>query len=222
MAKQATKKKTAPRVNTQQKIVKAYKDHLLRNGSKPASVYQFTADLGLDEIEFYKYFPSFEVIDNEIWSEMIIHTIQSIKSDKVFEEYGAREKMLSFYYTLIEVLKKDRSYVKMTFKRSNKPEFVPAQLKGFKAEFDMFCKEIISEGQDSEEIVRRPYISDRYHDGLWLQLVFIISFWLRDTSKDFERTDAAIEKSANLSFELMGRGPLDMIVDFGKFLYQNK
>jgi hypothetical protein len=38
---------------------------------------------------------------------------------------------------------------------------------------------------------------------------------------NFEKTDAAIEKSVNLAFDLIGKGILDNALDFGKFLYQN-
>ena len=216
------KKKVAKKVDYSEKIITSYKDYLLRHGKRPASVYQFMSDLKLKEEEFYKYFSTFEGIDAEVWKLYASHTIESIKSEKVFAEYGVREKMLSFYFTLIEVLKKERSYVNMTFKHSKKPEFTPAHLKHFKNTFEDFASEIIEEGMNSEELVQRPVLSDRYKDGFWLQVLFIISFWLKDTSKDFENTDAAIEKSAYLSFELLGRGPLDMIVDFGKFLYQNR
>ena len=34
--------------------------------------------------------------------------------------------------------------------------------------------------------------------------------------------DYIITNSNNLAFDLMGRGPLDAIVDFGKFLFQNR
>ena len=218
----AEKKKTTKRALSASAIMTAYKKHLLTEGKKPASVFVFMDHLGEEEENFYKYFSSFEAIDAELWKSFADRTVTAIKSDKAFDDYGAREKMLAFLFTLVEILKKDRSYVKLTFIRPDKAEFVPAWLRDFKKEFDDFSMEVIEEGMGSDEIVKRPILSDRYHDGLWLQILFIISFWLKDTSKGFEHTDAAIEKSANLSFELMGRGPLDLMVDFGKFLYQNR
>ena len=46
--------------------------------------------------------------------------------------------------------------------------------------------------------------------------------WLKDESKAFETTDAAIEKSVNLAFELLSQGPLDSIIDFGRFALKTK
>jgi hypothetical protein len=92
----------------------------------------------------------------------------------------------------------------------------------FKAAFMDYATTVINEGREQEEIVDRPVLSDRYADGIWLQMMFLLRFWLKDDSTGFSNTDAAIEKSVNLSFELMGRGPLDQMIDFAKFLYHNR
>ena len=54
-----------------------------------------------------------------------------------------------------------------------------------------------------------------------MHLLFILKFWSNDESPNFEKTDAAIEKSVTLAFDLIGKGILDNALDFGKFLYQN-
>ena len=51
--------------------------------------------------------------------------------------------------------------------------------------------------------------------------IFLLNFWIKDTSKGFEATDAAIEKSVTLGFKLMGENMLDQVFDFGKFMFQN-
>jgi len=57
---------------------------------------------------------------------------------------------------------------------------------------------------------------------LWVQLLYITRVWANDESEDFQVTDAAIEKSSVLLFELMKSGPVDLLIDFLKFAYQNK
>ena len=51
-------------------------------------------------------------------------------------------------------------------------------------------------------------------------LHFVLMFWIKDESAEFEKTDEAIEKSVNLAFDLMGKGVVDNVFEFGKFLYQ--
>jgi hypothetical protein len=45
-----------------------------------------------------------------------------------------------------------------------------------------------------------------------------MNFWLNDKSKGFEKTDACIEKSFALSFELISNNAIQKAFDFGKFL----
>ena len=66
-------------------------------------------------------------------------------------------------------------------------------------------------------------ITDRYDEALWLQVMFVFRFWLKDDSPGFwKKTDAAIEKSVNLAFDLMGKSAVDSFVDFAKFLFQSR
>ncbi len=220
--KKTTGKKRTDTNQTTDKIVSAYKEYILVHGNEPTSVFQFTRELKLREEEFYKHFGSFKSIKKSIWTGFIKDTISALDSDESYTSYSVREKLLSFYYTLIEILKKDRSYALVSLKDMKKPDLTPSFLRDFKDHFKNYVMELVNEGLATEEIVKRPVISERYHDGLWLQLLFVINFWVKDDSTNFEKTDAAIEKSVNLSFELMGRGPLDMMVDFAKFLYQNR
>jgi hypothetical protein len=83
-------------------------------------------------------------------------------------------------------------------------------------------KPILAEGMQNNEITERKFIDDKYVDGLWINFLFVLKFWIDDTSQAFEKTDVAIEKSVNLGMDLMGKGPLDAALDFGKFLFQQK
>jgi hypothetical protein len=84
-----------------------------------------------------------------------------------------------------------------------------------------FAKDIIQEGLAGNELEERKFLSDRYHEAVWLNTLFILKFWIEDKSQGFEKTDAAIEKSVNLMIELMGKSALDSMLDLGKFLFQN-
>jgi hypothetical protein len=91
----------------------------------------------------------------------------------------------------------------------------------FKSQIENFAKPTIQQGLADKELEERKFISDRYHDAVWVNTLFILNFWSNDNSKGFEKTDAAIEKSVNLMLELMGKSALDSLLDMGKFLLQN-
>lgn len=204
-----------------EKITSAYRDYVLTEGKQPASVFKFCKDQGIKEDEFYQYFGSFEALEKAIWKNFVDDTRSKMVADASYSTFTTREKILTFYFMLAEALKADRSFVLHLLKSWKKPGMVPAFLKGFKASFDEWITSVLNEGKASGEIAKRPYLDERYEVLFWLHLMFILQFWSHDESANFEKTDAAIEKSVNLAFDLIGKGVLDNALDFGKFLYQN-
>lgn len=215
--------KKAPKTDQKTKIITQFVEYVLEHGKEPVSVYKFSSSIGMNEEEFYKYYTSFDAVKSDVWVKFFNDTLANIESQEVFQTYSAREKLLAFLYTWIEELKKKRSYL-ISLYGHYKPKMgiVPSELKQFKNAFKDFANELVLEGKETEEIASRPILSDRYDDAIWLQILFVFQFWLHDTSPSFEKTDAAIEKSVNLAFDLMGKSALDTFIDFAKFLYQNK
>jgi AcrR family transcriptional regulator len=218
----ATAKKTNKK-DYRKLIVEGYRAHVLEHGTAPKSIFKFAKDLKMKEEEFYTYFTSFESIKSAIWVDIFDETLAQIEAQDVFKTYSAREKFLSFLFTWIEELKKNRSYLLSLYGEGSKSMIaMPKEAAEFKSRFKDFANEIILEGKETEEIANRPIISDRYDEAMWFQTWFVLKYWLDDRSPRFEKTDAAIEKSVNLAFDLMGKSALDSFLDFAKFLYQSK
>ncbi len=224
MATTTSKKRSVKSQKTdEEKIKSAYKEWILTHGEDPQSVYLFCKHIAIKESDFYEHFSSFQSLMKNVWLDFLRSTITLVKGEKVYAEYSSREKALAFYFTFFEQLKQERSFVSISFPTNSlNPMEVAGKFHTLKKEFSSFFDEILSQGFKTEEIISRPVISERYKDGLWLQYLFLIRFWIKDDSKGFEKTDAAIEKSVNLAFELMGNSPLDSMIDFGKFLFQNQ
>ena len=206
---------------TKEKIQTAYIDYVLTEGKKPNSVFLFAKKNKFPEEEFYKYFGSFDAIELQVWSCLFITTISEVKTQEIWETYSVREKALSFFYTFFELLKSKRSFVSYSMGNFKKGLHTPNQLKESKEVFEDFSKELINEGLESGEINERKFISNKYKDALWLQLAFLLNFWIKDNSAGFEKTDEAIEKGINVTFDLFQRSPIDNLLDYGKFLAQN-
>lgn len=205
------------------KILEGFKLYVLEHGQIPPSVYKFAEILNIPETEFYEHFTSFGALRSALWVESFDRTLANLYDQEIYGEYSAREKLLAFFFTWIEELKKDRSYLLVLYDRSHAiSKLPPSEVSQFRERFQEFAKSILMEGKESEEIAKRPFISDRYDEGLWLQVWFIFRFWIKDSSTSFEKTDVAIEKSVHLAFDLMGKNSLDSMVDFAKFLFQNK
>ena len=63
-------------------------------------------------------------------------------------------------------------------------------------------------------------MQDGYPAFFWQQVLFVLGFFAKDDTPNFERTDAAVEKGVTLSFDLVGRNTLDSALDFVRFLVQ--
>lgn len=202
----------------------AYLDYLRRHGRAPKTVFAFADAQGITEGDFYRHYASFAVIEREAWAEFGREARAQAAEEPAWQGYGAREKLLAFYYTLLEILKNNRSFVLLTLGRSQRrmPALVPQVLKQFEAEFKDFVQEMLHEGRATGEVASRPFLQDGYGRIFLRQLQFILLFFVRDESANFERTDAAVEKAVTLSFDLVGRNTFDSALDFGRFLLQKR
>jgi len=227
-------------METLEKIRKSYTDYVLENGHQPTSVFAFAKKLKLSEAEFYTHYGSFDAIEADVWLAFFQDAKTTVEADETYQNYSVREKLLAFYYTWIELLKAQRSFATYSYNRIRQ---IPATatpierarmrsgrgatansrvLHPFKDAFNDYARDLLAEGRESKEVEPRPFVTDRYPNALWSQTLFLLDFWLKDVSKNFEKTDTAIEKAVNTSFDLIGRSPLDTLFDFAKFVYQNK
>jgi len=199
-------------------IQKAYIDFVLTEGEQPKSVYIFAKKNKMPEEEFYKFFASFDAIEQNIWTSFAAKTIAEIKTQEIWPQYTSREKALSFFYSFFELLKSSRSFVVYSVKKQPKTFSTPQVFVGIKDVFENFCNDLIVEGIESNELSERKFFSNRYKDALWVQLVFVLHFWINDNSTGFEKTDEAIEKGINVTFDLFQRSPIDNLIEYGRFL----
>jgi hypothetical protein len=206
---------------TIESIQKAYIDFVLTEGQQPKSVYVFAKKNKMSEEEFYQFFCSFDAIEQNIWKGFAVKTIAEIKTQEVWGQYSAREKALSFFYSFFELLKSSRSFVVYSIRKQPKTFGTPQIFTGIKDVFESFCSDLIVEGLESNELSERKFFSNRYKDALWVQLVFVLNFWINDNSTGFEKTDEAIEKGINVTFDLFQRSPIDTLFEYGKFLAKN-
>jgi AcrR family transcriptional regulator len=204
------------------KIQKAYIESLLTHGVRPVSIYKFCVDMGIPEQEFYDHFGSFDGLERSVWKGFIDKTTGRLHADASFTGFTAREKILAFYFTLLEELRAHRSFILLESNSLRRLELTPSFLKDFKTAFESFIEGILAEGKSKGEVATRPYLDKRYPQLFWLHLGFVVQFWKEDGSAGFEKTDAMIEKSVNLAFDLIGKGAVDSALDLAKFMYQSK
>src|SRR6186713_2504380 len=107
------------------RIHKAYMEYLLTHGVRPVSVYKFCLDAGFTEQEFYDQFGSFESLERSIWKGFIDKTTGRLQADEAFSGFTAREKILAFYFTLLEELRAHRSFILLETHSLRRLEITP-------------------------------------------------------------------------------------------------
>ncbi|RVT98185.1 TetR/AcrR family transcriptional regulator [Mucilaginibacter limnophilus] len=206
---------------TTESIQTAYIDYVLTEGAQPKSVYIFAKQNEMSEEEFYRFYGSFNALEQHIWGDLATKALLEVGTQEIWPQYTAREKALSFFYAFFELLKSSRSFAVYSLSKQPKGLGSPVVLDQLKTVFDGFAGEILNQGLESGELSDRKYFAKRYKDALWVQFGFVLNFWIQDNSAGFEKTDEAIEKGLNVTFDLFERSPIDNLIDYGKFLYQN-
>lgn len=203
-------------------ILTLYMESVLENEKFPLSVYKFCKANSIEESDFYKTFASLDSVKLQIWQVFFENTIDLIRKNKRFDELSRKDRLLTFYFTFFEVLQLNRSYVFFALNSVGSSMAVMGQLKKLKSCFKGFSSDLIEEGNDDKTLNITKHPVALFSEAAWAQLLFLLKFWLDDTSKNYERTDEAIEKSVTVAFDVFDNTQLERLLDFGKFLWKEK
>ncbi|MDT8414891.1 MAG: TetR family transcriptional regulator C-terminal domain-containing protein [Flavobacteriaceae bacterium] len=201
-------------------IIDVYMHHVLEESEKPTSVYKFCKTHKIEEQQFYAYFGSFEALEKSIWELFFDNTMSLAEKNPDYTAFTSKEKLLTFFYTFFELLTANRSYV--LFVLENEKENIKSlmQLSGLRKRVVSFAEALVIDdnAEKSYKISKRP--EKIFAEAAWVQTLFILKFWLHDSSTSFEKTDLVIEKSVRVVFDVFDSSPIEGILDFGKFLWK--
>jgi hypothetical protein len=205
-------------------IISHYTDYILSHDKRPSSVYKFCEHLAIDETLFYTHFTSFDQLESDILSRMVDNAIvlTADGNEENLELNNPKHQLLTFYLTLTEVLKSNRSLVLFLVPKHKMELRTLKVLQKSRKSFFNFLK-TLDISLDFMSFIPDTNIQDKtIQTAAWLQFISILNYWLQDDSHGFEKTDVFIEKSLKLSFELSDSNVLNSIVDLGKFMMNKK
>jgi hypothetical protein len=203
-------------------IISLYMDFVLSHNEEPKNVYLFCKQNQITESDFYSFYGSIEAVKQDVWTQFFVNAKDALMKDDNYDTYANRNKLLSLYFTLFEVMTLNRSYV--VFAYENKKDGMKSlhQFKGFKTHFKSFVNEILETSTSSDDVKIQKFLRPALVQGAWAQFLFILKFWIEDTSKGFEKTDVMIEKSVKATFDVLDTTPLESLLDLGKFIWKEK
>lgn len=204
------------------KIIYHYMNEVLENNQEPKNVYVFCTNHNISETDFYSFFGSFDALKQEIWVKFFENAINTIEKDDSYTGYSDKDKLLTLYFTLFEIMTLNRTYVMFSLQENKEGLKNLKYLKQFRNQFKEFIVDIIRQsstiGSEKFLKVSEPVFSE----GAWIQFLFLLKFWIDDTSKSFEKTDVLIEKSVNTVVGLLDTKQLNNLFDLGKFIWKEK
>ena len=213
----AKKSKSTSGPDVRSKILEAYAAHWVDEGRAPVSVAKFCKTIGLTDLVFFKHFPSLRTVEKAFWRQWISDVISAVESGKDWKEFSSRERYLGFLYALTQSMLERRSLLLERF-HGTSPLSHPASLEGMREAFLEFARRLIDHGIASGEIAGRQGLTTLYPGILHAHLRWVINEYLRDESEGFERTDAFIEKTVTLAFDLFRSQAIDSAADLLRFL----
>ena len=203
-------------------LIALYMNWVLTNEREPKSVYAFAQANEMEEADFYVHFGSFDGLKQMIWVKFFHNATTILAADASYATYTSKNKLLTLYFTLFEVLTLNRSYILYSLKDNNEGLKNLKALRQFRSHFKSFVVAIIESDHMTNvgklEKVTKPVFSE----GAWIQFLLILKFWLDDGSAGFEKTDIVIEKSVNTVVDLLDTKPLENLIDLGKFLWKER
>jgi len=203
-------------------IITLYMDYVVEHHTKPDTVQDFAQLHQFDDVIFYEYFTSFKDLEKNIYNVLFKNSLVILKQNPNYYSFSKKNKLLSLYYTVFENLALNQEYVKQNLKGLENQFKALSTFSLFKKSFIAFIDELnletISLNVDSIETIQKKAIKE----SAWVQFLFILKFWLDDTSEAYEKTDILIEKSINTGVELLDTKSLYNIIDLAKFLYKEK
>jgi Tetracyclin repressor-like, C-terminal domain len=203
-------------------IISMYMNYVLENQEVPKNVFTFCKNNKIEESDFYSFFGSFDSLKQHIWVKFFENALVTIGKESAFETYSDKNKLLTLYFTLFELLTLNRSYIIFSLEENKEGLKNLKSLKLFRNHFKDFIVSIIQSNSEEKSDKLSRVTEPVFSEGAWIQFLFILKFWMDDTSKSFEKTDVLIEKSVNTVVDLLDTKPLESLFDLGKFLWKEK
>jgi hypothetical protein len=201
-------------------IMEQYIDFVLTHGVKPQSIYHFAKSLGISEGDFYQFFSSFEQIESQFLIDMHLHSIELMEKAPDYQNYLPEQKLSTYYFTFLEIGKANRSFILFLLDKKGIDLSKIEKVKALRDHFITFVTPILNAPYNTEIEKAQEAQQKLIHNGAWIQMLSILSFWIQDTSSNFEKTDAFVEKSIKASFDLVYHSPLGSLLDLGKFIWK--
>jgi len=139
---------------TEEKIIGMYMDFVLEHEVYPKSIYKFCKEHKIKETDFYSFFGSFEALKKRIWTKFHDTTFALLEKNSDYQSYSNKDKMLTYFYTLFELLTLNRSYVLFSLGEDHQIKEKLADLKSMRHSVKAYAATLIEEANAGKTLQR--------------------------------------------------------------------
>lgn len=202
-------------------LIDYYMETVVNLEEEPFTVEELGATYDFAPHVFYSHFEGFDHLNKVIFKIFIDNAIEVLEQNMDYEGFTKKDKLLSLYFTLFENLTLNREFALLVIKSYGLNLNALPLMSELKVSFlnfvDSLQIETIRISESIESIQKKSL-----QEGLWIQFLLTLKFWMSDDSLECEKTDIFIEKSVNTGLELLNTQSLLNVIDLGKFLYNEK
>src|SRR5690606_8567004 len=105
-------------------------------------------------------------LENELWKSFIEETFLRLNAEPAYAEYVARERLLAFYFTLLEVIAPYREYLQLAPLATSALHIGPNVFADFKKAFLVYTQSLVNLGLETGEVEQRMFVTEKYNDAL--------------------------------------------------------
>ncbi len=207
---------------TEEQLIDWYMDYVIKHRKRPGSISTFAKTNNFYEKSFNKHFKNFNDLRRAIYTSFFDQTLHLILQMDEYSSFSARHKLISFYYTLFELLAANRDFILLDIGAGKRFLKSQKQLKNLRKSFAKYIHSLNIETLNFNEKTLDTLQAKFLKQAAWIQFLGVLHFWLEDNSPSYEKTDILIEKSINTGFDLINVQPVKSIIDLGKFLVNEK
>ena len=189
-------------------------------GKAPSSVYRLAKFAKRTETDFYAAFNGLLDLERNFWKEWLTEVTLGVMNSPEYESYSNREKNLAFAFGWFQWLGEKRDLaVSMIGKSTNINEFLLFDDE-VKTSFLMMAAQWIESGKETGEVHSRWFSDNIYQNLCWYAFFAQMIYWAQKDQPPFEKTDALIEKTVNLCWDLLSVQPIDRLWDLRTLFFE--
>jgi hypothetical protein len=169
-------------------LISLYMSDVLEANEEPKNVYVFCKKHNIEESDFYSFFGTLDAVKQSIWVKFFDNAVATIEKEADFEGYSDKNKLLTLYFTLFEILTLNRSYVLFSLKENKEGLKNLKNLKEFRNHFKHYIADKVK-SKPSEPFGKVAKVTEPvFSEGAWLQFLLLVKFWIDENSKGIEKT----------------------------------